>query len=298
MRRRLTIREAFIVAIAPLAVVALLVFPKWLNELRPVSKVGGQAPAEPFRIAANFYFVGASDLSIFLLTGPAGHVVIDAGYPTTARMVMDSIAKLGVDVTDVKVLLNSAPSVDLAGGLAVLQQSTGAELWTSEASAPVIASGGYMPDAPLPLRALIRSGLLMYPPPRIDHRFRDGDTIRVGPLALTAHSTAGAGRDCTTWTFQVHDGDRTLNVVSACGLGKTLGFRYPGQDEDIERSLRVLRGLPADIWVTSHGRAWGRYRKYVASTAAKNPVDSFIDPEGYRDFLDKAEDEFRRGVMH
>jgi hypothetical protein len=39
-------------------------------------------------------------------------------------------------------------------------------------------------------------------------------------------------------------------------------------------------------------------RKFVASATAKNPVDPFIDPEGYRDFIDDAEAEFRRGVVH
>lgn len=89
-----------------------------------------------------------------------------------------------------------------------------------------------------------------------------------------------------------------LNVVSACSLGMVQGMRYPEQAADIERSLRVLRSLPADIWVTSRARAWGRYRKFVASKTAKNPVDPFIDPEGYRAYIDAAEAEFRRGVVH
>jgi metallo-beta-lactamase class B len=75
-------------------------------------------------------------------------------------------------------------------------------------------------------------------------------------------------------------------------------MRYPGQDADIERSLRVLRSLPADIWVTSTARTWGRYRKFAASRTSKNPVDPFIDPDGYRAFLDNAEYEFRSGVVH
>ena len=62
-----------------------------------------------------------------------------------------------------------------------------------------------------------------------------------------------------------------------------------------ERSFRVLRGLPADIWVTSHARWWGRYRKFIASATAKNPTDPFIDPEGYRAYIDTAEAEFRSG---
>jgi metallo-beta-lactamase class B len=74
--------------------------------------------------------------------------------------------------------------------------------------------------------------------------------------------------------------------------------RYPEQAADRERSVRVLRSLPADIWVTNHARAWGRYRKFVASATAKSPVDAFIDPEGYRAFIDQAEAEFRSGRMH
>jgi metallo-beta-lactamase class B len=142
-------------------------------------------------------------------------------------------------------------------------------------------------------------GVLGYPPPRVDHRFKDGDTIRVGPIALTAHVTAGHTRGCTSWSFPVRDGDRVLNVVSACDMGVLATSTYPEQAADRERSLRVLRSLPADIWVTNHARAWGRYRKFVASTTAKkDPVAPFIDPEGYRAFIDAAEAELRQGRVH
>jgi metallo-beta-lactamase class B len=60
-------------------------------------------PAEPFRIAGNFYYVGASDVAVFLITGQEGHVVLDGGYLTTARSIMASIAKLGFDIKDVKI---------------------------------------------------------------------------------------------------------------------------------------------------------------------------------------------------
>ncbi len=259
---------------------------------------GGQQPAEPFRIAGNFYYVGANDVTSFLITGPEGHVVLDGGYPGTAQMIAESIAKLGFDIKDVKVLLNSQPRGDHAGGLAALQQASGAQLWASEASAAVIASGGDDPDFALPLRMVVQMGILSYPAARVDHRFKDGDTIRVGPIALTAHVTGGSTRGCTSWSFPVRDGNRVLNVVSACGLGVVLGMRYPEQRADLERSFRVLRSLPADIWVTSRARPWGRYRKFVASATAKNPVDPFIDPEGYRAYIDSAESELRRGVVH
>jgi len=295
MLRNFIERRRLAVLLAVFSVVALVLLGRWGN----ATKVGGQQPAEPFRIAGNFYYVGASDVAAFLITGPQGHVVLDAGYPTTARMIMASIAKLGFDIKDVKVLLNSEPHADHGGGLAVLQQASGAELWASEASADALISGGDDPDLVLPIRALIWLGVIgRYPPPRVDHRFKDGETIRVGPIALTAHITAGHTRGCTSWSFPVRDGDRVLNVVSVCDTGVLATSRYPEQEADRARSVRVLRSLPADIWVTNHARMWGRYRKFVASTTAKNPVDPFIDPEGYRAFIDAAEAELRQGRVH
>jgi metallo-beta-lactamase class B len=289
-----TKRYRLVVVLGLVSVLALIFIGRWLN----ATKRGGQGPAEPFRIAGNFYYVGATDAAAFLITGPEGHIVLDGGYPTTAPMIIASIEKLGFSIKDVKVLLNSEPHPDHAGGLGVLQQASGAELWASEASAYTLSSGGDDPDAFLPLRALVRIGVVGYPGMRVDHQFKDGDTIRLGPLALTAHITGGHTRGCTSWSFSVKDGERMLNVVSACDLGVLSLARYPDQAADLERSFRVLRSLPVDIWVTCHARWWGRYRKFVASSTATNPTDPFIDPDGYRGYIDAAERDFRSGRTH
>ena len=155
MWHNFTKRRRLVVLLAALSVVALVLVARWLN----ATKSGGQQPVEPFRIAGNFYYVGANDVAAFLITGPEGHVVLDGGYPTTARLIMASIARLGFDIKDVKVLLNSEPHPDHGGGLAVLQQASGAQLWASDASADSLASGGDDPDIVLPLRALIWMGV-------------------------------------------------------------------------------------------------------------------------------------------
>src|SRR5882672_5467869 len=173
---RLFPKRRTVVLLGLLTILALVLVGRWLN----ATKVGGQAPAEPFRIAGNFYYVGASDVSAFLITGPEGHIVLDAGYPTTAKMIMGSIAKLGFDIKDVKVLVNSEPHPDHAGGLAVLQQTSGAEVWASDGSADVIESGGDDRAMVLPLRVLFWLRLTGYPAARVNYRFKDGDTIRVG----------------------------------------------------------------------------------------------------------------------
>jgi metallo-beta-lactamase class B len=292
--RRFTRRDWQLLLIGLAIPLATFLFMKW----REAGIRGGQAPADAFRIAGSFYYVGSNATSVFLLTSPDGHVLIDGGGQGMPSMVMASIARLGFTIKDVKVLLNSDPVPEQAGGLAALQQASGAKLWASDANAEVLAGGGAGPDVFLPLRMLVRSGIVGYPAPRVDRRIKDGETIRVGPIAITAHVTGGSARGCTSWSFPVRDNGRVLNVVSACGTAVTMGMRYPEQGADIERSLRVLKGLPADIWVTSSSRTWGRYRKFVASTTAKDSADAFIDPDGYRAYLAAAEAEFRAGKVH
>ncbi|HEV2122348.1 MAG TPA: metallo-beta-lactamase, partial [Chloroflexota bacterium] len=189
-----------------LALVAALLVTGFLH-WRSESQRGGQLPAEPFRIAGNLYYVGANDVTAFLLTGPKGHVLIDGGYPGTPPLIIDSIKKLGFRIDDVEILLNSHAHFDHAGGLAALKAASGAQLWVSERDAPAVESGGAR-DPTLPLRFLADIGLLSYPAVKVDRTFKDGETIRLGPIELTAHVTGGHTRGCTSWSFSVIDRGR------------------------------------------------------------------------------------------
>ena len=277
-----------LIFITPFAVIA---FKAWHR----AGMNGGQKFAEPFRIAGNLYYVGANDVTSYLITGPQGHVLIDGGYPGTAQMIESSIARLGFDIHDVKILLNSEPHYDHAGGLSELQQASGAKLYVSDVSAEVIESGGDDRNVMLPIRMLAWSGITRYPSVRVARRLKDGDTIALGPIHIVARITPGHTRGCTSFEFLVRDGDRDLNVVYACSLIAMGGSSWQGQPADFERTFRVLRNMPADIWITAHARQWGRYRKYLERSKAKNPADPFIDRKGYRDYIDTAEARFKRG---
>jgi hypothetical protein len=98
MLRRLTKRRVLAGLIGLAALLLALLYPAW----REAGQNGGQQPAEPFRIAGNFYHVGANDVKTFLIARPGDRVVIDGGYPGTARMILESIEKLGFDVRDVR----------------------------------------------------------------------------------------------------------------------------------------------------------------------------------------------------
>ena len=293
--RFLTDRAWPVVLVGALGIAAAVLYPRW----REAQKRGGQSYAEPFRIAGNFYYVGASDTAAFLLTGPQGHVLIDGGFPGTPPLIRASIAALGFKIGDVKVLLNSHSHFDHAGGLAELQKASGAELWISEGDADTVAAGGAGDPFLGPIRFATYIPIFKYAPPRVDHRFKDGVIIRLGPIALTAHVTPGHTRGCTSWSVPVRDRDRELLAVHACSLEPPPALyvgRYPEIRADFERSFRVLRSLPADIWVTSHARAFGRYRKFLERAEAKHPVDPFIDRAGYLTYIDNAEAELRELV--
>jgi metallo-beta-lactamase class B len=267
---------------------------------RRASLHGGQQYAEPFRIAGNLHYVGANDVASFLLTGPEGHVLIDGGYPGTAPMIQASIEELGFDIRDVRILLNTHYHYDHAGGLAELQDSSGAELWVSEAEADAVASGGDDPSLG-PLRLLVWLGLARYPRPRVDHRFQDGVTIRLGPIELTAHVTPGHSPGCTLWTFPVRAGDRELLAGLVCGIGPPAlvslrGIAPAELAADFERAVRTMRDQPVDLFLAPHARVFGRWRKFQEGRGSDDPVAPFIDPEGYRAFVDDTERRFRAAV--
>jgi metallo-beta-lactamase class B len=71
---------------------------------------------------------------------------------------------------------------------------------------------------------------------------------------------------------------------------------HPAIRADFERSFRVLRSLPADIFLTAHARDFGRWRKFTQRAQAKDPADPFIDREGYLRYIDGAEAKFRKLV--
>lgn len=265
-----------------------------------VMNSGSRTPVEPFRIAGNLYYVGASDATAFLLTGPEGHLLIDGGFPANGPMIMESVAKLGFDIADVRVLLNSHAHFGHAGGLAELQEASGAELWISEADADVVAAGlAGDPTAVGVLKFLVFFGFLRFPAPRVDHRFEDGASIRLGPLELTAHVTAGHTPGCTSWSFPVRDDGRELLAVSICSLTLLPGISlvepetYPGVRTDFERSFSALRSLPADIFLASHPDWFSMQRKLGERADARDPAEPFIDRDGYRSFIDRYEERFR-----
>jgi metallo-beta-lactamase class B len=247
-------------------------------------------PVEPFRIAGNLYYVGASDVTAFLLTGKQGHVLLDGGFAETAPLVREAVRKLGFRLEDVEILLNSHAHADHAGGLAALKEWSGATLLASAADAPLLAAGGK--------GDYLFGDRLTFPAVRPDRTVADGETVRLGEIALTAHLTPGHTPGCTTWTTTVEEGGRTYRVVFLGGTKVNPGAKltgmpaYPKIGADYERTFATLKALPVDIFLAAHGAFFDLTEKAAAWRHRKG-ANPFIDPEGYRRFVERTEREFR-----
>jgi metallo-beta-lactamase class B len=250
----------------------------------------GNRPVDPFQIAGPLYYVGPSDLGSYLIRTPAGHIVIDAGYASTAAIIEANIARLGLRVEDVKILLNTQGHGDHAGGFAALKTRSGATLMVSAADADLIERGG---------RGDFSLGdSLTFPPAKVDRRLKDGDTVTLGGMTLTAHLTPGHTLGCTTWTFDVQDAGRTFHVVDVCGLSILEKTRvsgmpgYPNITRDYQRTFEILKQLPVDIFIGAHASYYGGMEKAATRKANPNGPNPFIDPDGYRRYIDGVEKRF------
>src|SRR5574338_287545 len=64
-------------------------------------------PFPPHRVMDNIYFVGTEALGTFLITTPAGHILINSDFESTVPLIRRNVAELGYKLEDVKILLGS-----------------------------------------------------------------------------------------------------------------------------------------------------------------------------------------------
>lgn len=227
-------------------------------------------PQAPVRIHGNTWYVGTRGLTALLITSPEGHVLIDGALPNSAPLILENVRALGFQAGDIRLILNSHVHFDHAGGIAALQRAAGARVAASVPSAPVLERGTSAVGDPQ------HGALLDFPPVRNVRRFADGDTLRVGPIAVTAHLTPGHTPGGTTWTWRSCDEAGCLDLVyadshsaiSADGFRFTDSPAYPSAVADFERGFRTLETLSCDILITPHpggSSLWERLEKGPAA---------------------------------
>ena len=243
-------------------------------------------PVEGFKVFGNTYYVGTAGLSALLVTSPAGHILLDGGLTQSAPLIEANIRKLGFKLEDVKFILNSHAHYDHAAGIAALQRASGATVVSSASGAEGFAIGTAVPDDP---QAGFGKTENAFPAVKNVRVVKDKEVVRLGPLTLTMHNTAGHTPGSTTWTWQSCEGTRCLNMVYADSISAIAapGFRFtgdgktPSRVEQFRKSITTVGELPCDIMITTHPSATDLAGK-LKKRAAKPAVDPFIDPQACR----------------
>jgi metallo-beta-lactamase class B len=248
-------------------------------------------PFPAHHVIGNIYFVGSKSLGIYLITTPQGHILVNAGLEDSVPGIQESVAKLGFKFSDIKILLISHAHFDHDAGAARIKELTGAKYTVMDADVPVVESGGEEDFF------YGRTKDLCYPPTKVDRVLHDGDTVKLGDVALTARLTPGHTKGCTTWTMKVQDGGKTYDVVIVGSPNVNEGYKlvnnaaYPGITSDYERMFEVLRSLHCDVFLGAHGSYYGMEAKYARMKDGDgNP---FIDPDGYKNYVNEREAAFR-----
>ncbi len=251
-------------------------------------------PTEPFHIAGPIYYVGTRGICAYLITTPAGNILLSGGMPGTARLLEASIQKLGFKVEEIRILLISHAHFDHVGTLAEMQKLTGASVEVMEEDVALLNSGGKLDYLFAKQNEYHFAGV------SADKVLKDGDKVTLGGVTLTAHWTPGHTPGCTTWTTTVQDGGRAYAVVFADGTGINPGTRfgkdpsYPGIADDYRKTFRVLESLHPDIFLAYHVERFDMEAK--RARAAAEGVKSWVDPEGYRAFVERDKANFEKWV--
>ena len=251
------------------------------------------APRAPFRLFGNTYYVGVSGLSAILIVSDKGHILLDGGLPQSARLIDDNIRALGFRTEEVRLIVNSHAHFDHAGGLAALQRRSGAQVAASAAGAQALAAGE--PTADDPQHGFGHQANAFPPLPQV-RSVHDGEVLRVGALAITAHLTPGHTPGSTTWTWRSCEGSRCLDVVYADSLNPVAapGYRFCGGGQSsgtadlFRQSIAKVAALPCDLVISVHPGFTDLERKEKERAASPHGPDPFIDARGCRRYAQDA----------
>ncbi|SFP45179.1 subclass B3 metallo-beta-lactamase [Sphingomonas rubra] len=236
-------------------------------------KDGWSDPAPPVRIFGNVYDVGTCGITVVLVVGDRGAMLIDGAAANAAPMIALNIERLGLRLSDVKLLLSSHEHADHAGGLNELKRRTGGQMVATTAARRSLESGVMAANDPQ------RDGdRPAFPGVRVDRVVRDGEVVRLGSLRLTAHATPGHAPGGTSWSWRSCEGRVCHDLVFADSLSavSTDGYRFSDHGERVaalKASFATVARLRCDLVVTPHPSASDLY----ARLAGEEPL---VDPRG------------------
>jgi metallo-beta-lactamase class B len=243
--------------------------------------------------------VGTKELSAIIIRTSEGLILIDGALPQSSPLIDRSIAALGLDTTDIRLILTSHAHFDHVGGIAALQRASGATVAASPNSAAALRQGRPTPDDPQ--FTVADNG---FPPVEQVRTIEHGETLVVGDVRITAYFTPGHTPGSTSWSWRSCDGDRCADVVYADSLNPVSSddFRFTRSDSSpsivgsFRLSIQTVRELPCDILLTPHPGFMGMSTKL--QRLAEGDVDAFFDPSACRAYASASDEALSQRIRN
>jgi len=226
--------------------------------------------------------VGTGGLGTFLVTTPEGHILINTDFERTIPLIEESVAALGFDLDDVKIILGSHAHGDHQAADVFLRERTGAQVMIMQedvAGWQRMNRGDNIP---------------------IERILHDGDEVTLGGTTLVAHRTPGHTRGCTSWGVELEEGGETYNALIVCSFGVNANYvlvdnpNYPDIADDYRATFAKARAMPVDVFVASHGSFYDLPAKHEKLLhRMQGDPNPFVDHAGFLAYIDFQEGRFQ-----
>ena len=214
------------------------------------------------QVLPSLYRVNLGHVNSFVIdSGNEGLILIDAGTPDDAGHILQAINELGREPTHVRHILVTHCHNDHAGGLAELEEVTGALSYMHPTDARMVRAGralrpftrtpGVLDDATY--HALFSDVPSAVPAAKVEHEVSDGEVLPLAGGVRVVHAPGHcAGQIAFLWPRHgevLFAGDAAVNVMDILILSPT--------HEDLgkmERSASKLAGMEFEVACFGHGQ--------------------------------------------
>lgn len=211
--------------------------------------------AEPAKVFDNLYFVGGRIHSAWALTTREGIILLDTIYPyNSEELIVGGMKKVGLDPKDIKYVVISHAHQDHIGGAELLQKRYGARVVMSAPDWDLVEK--------LPNRFKTMA-------PKRDIVGTDGMKLTLGESTVNIWFTPGHTDGTMSYTFQVLDRGRPVNVVYSGGTALVYEWHMPEWSiKNLQTYINSQRHLAAKaketgatVLVSNHSEFDNAYNK-------------------------------------
>lgn len=236
----------------------------------------------PIKVFDNLHYVGPGFVSVWLISTPAGAILIDGAEEPYVDHVIDSIRKSGFQLSDIKYIVLSHGHLDHFGGVARIQELSGARVAALEEDWALMERAAKQPG---------RNNSAPPPIPKRDMIVKEGDTLSLGGTTLKFYKHPGHTAGSLSAEFTVFDNGRPYKAFMFGGPGPRGGVAGATQFLESSKRIAEIPGIQVHVqvhsWLASYpypnGGIFERAQK-LAQRKAGDP-NPFVDEASWTQWV-------------